>query len=170
MKWFGAIIIISTTTWFGFDLSKKLRQRKQQIRAIIQFIQILEAEMSYSSFPLQHIFENVSRKVDEPINQFYRQLSERLKGIVSDFTFIWEEELLWLMKNSALKASEQEILKQFGQQLGQHTLNEQQKHIKLTLHYLQRQLEEAEEQKSRYETMMKSLGVLIGLFIVVLLF
>src|SRR5699024_1241512 len=114
--------------------------------------------------------ENVSRKVDEPINQFYRQLSERLKGIVSDFTFIWEEELLWLMKNSALKASEQEILKQFGQQLGQHTLNEQQKHTKLTLHYLQRQLEEAEEQKSRYETMMKSLGVLIGLFIVVLLF
>src|SRR5699024_10858694 len=105
MKWFGAIIIISTTTWFGFDLSKKLRQRKQQIRAIIKSIQILEAEMSYSSFPLQHIFENVSRKVDEPINQFYRQLSERLKGIVSDFTFIWEEELLWLMKNSALKAS-----------------------------------------------------------------
>ena len=74
------------------------------------------------------------------------------------------------MKRSALKPSDQEILAQFGRNLGQHTLTQQQKHIQLTIQYLQRQLEEAEEQKKRYESMTKSIGVLIGLFIVILLF
>lgn len=170
MKWLGAILLITMTTWFGFDLSKRLGERKQQIRSFIQSIQMLEAEMTYSALALQQIFENISKRMDHPINLFYERLSNRLKGIVSDFLIVWDEELTWLMKNSSLKASEQEILKQFGRHLGQHTLVQQQKHIKLTLHYLQRQLEEAEDQKKRYETMMKSLGVLIGLFIVILLF
>ncbi len=170
MKWLGAIILISTTTWFGFDLSKKLKERTTQIRTVIQSLQILEAEMSYSYSSLKQIFQKISRKIDSPVDSFYRNLAERLNEVVSDFVMIWDEELERFTKRSALKTSDVEILTQFGRNLGQHTLRQQQKHIQLTLHYLQRQLDEAEELKKRYETMMKSLGILIGLFIVIILF
>lgn len=170
MKWLGAMMLISTTTWLGFDLSKKFKDRTTQLRTLMQSLQILEAEMSYSYASLQQIFKNISRKVDTPIQTFYERLADRLNDVVSDFIIIWNEELTFFMKRSALKPSDQEILAQFGRNLGQHTLTQQQKHIQLTIQYLQLQLEEAEEQKKRYESMTKSIGVLIGLFIVILLF
>ena len=72
--------------------------------------------------------------------------------LLSDFIIIWNEELTFFMKRSALKPSDQEILAQFGRNLGQHTLTQQQKHIQLALSHLESQLEEAEEQKnSKYD-------------------
>ena len=74
MKWLGAIILISTTTWFGFDLSKKLKERTTQIRTVIQSLQILEAEMSYSYSSLKQIFQTISRKIDSPVDSFTETL------------------------------------------------------------------------------------------------
>lgn len=170
MKWIGAIIFICMTTFLGFDFSKRLNERTKQIRTLIQSLQLFEAEMSYSSFTLREIFLNISKKIDGPLSDFYKKLSERLNDYVDDFITIWDEELIECMKNTSLKDNEKEILQQFGRNIGQHTFIQQQKHIKLTIHYLQLQLEEAETQRQRYGTMTKSLGVLIGLFIVILLF
>lgn len=170
MKWIGALLFISMTTWIGFDLSKKLAERPKQIRQFIQSLQMLEAEMDYSQLPLQHTFHTISKKTAYPINLFYERLSTKLLDVVTDFVLIWDEALLALMEIAALKKNEQEIMKQFGRNLGQHTFHQQQKHITLAIHHLERELEEAIEQRKKYEKMMKSLGVLIGLFIVLLLF
>lgn len=170
MKWIGALLLISTTSWMGFDMSKKLTDRPKQIRQLIQSLQIMEAEMGYSQLTLQYTFKTISGKIGYPINVFYEKLAEKLLGTVSDFITIWDDELAHLMEISALSKQEEEILKQFGRNLGRHTFQQQQKHITLTIQHLERELDEAIDQKRKYEKMMKSLGVLIGLFIVVLIF
>ena len=170
MKWFGAILLISTSTWIGFDMSRRLGERTKQIRQLILSLQMIEAEMVYSQLTLQQIFNTVSRKMTPPINTFYNELSQQLTGVVTNFLSLWDETLNRLMKVSALKSNEQEIMKQFGRNLGQHTFRQQQKHITLAIHHLQRELDEAIEQRKKYGKMMRNLGVLIGLFIVLLLF
>ena len=35
MKWLGALLLIGTTTWIGFDLSNRLGERTKQIRQFI---------------------------------------------------------------------------------------------------------------------------------------
>ena len=82
MKWLGAMMLGSTTTWLGFDLSKKFKDRTTQLRTLMQSLQILEAEMSYSYASLQQIFKNISRKVDTPIQTFYERLADRLNDVV----------------------------------------------------------------------------------------
>jgi len=170
MKWIGALLLVSATSWVGFDMSNRLGDRAKQIRQIILSLQMLEAEMTYSQATLQQIFESISKKTAYPIDTFYGQLSNRLTMVVTDFLAIWDEELDHLMEISSLKNNEYEIIKQFGRNLGKHTFIEQQKHIALTIHHLESELNEAIEQRGKYEKMMRSLGILFGLFIVLILF
>ena len=69
---------------------------------------------------------------------------------------------------TAFQQTEYEILQQFGETLGQHDRESQQKHIRLCITHLERE-EEAKALQLQYEKMIKSLGVLAGLLIVILL-
>lgn len=169
LKIIGALLFVTTSSWIGFDLSKQLSRRTIQIRQLIQSIQLLETEMSYSQLTLQQTFRIISKKIDPPIASFYKKLADDMDGIVTDFISVWDEAIIYLQQSSALKQRELDILKQFGRNIGQHTFIEQQKHIVLTIHHLQHELKEANDQRQQYEKMTKSLGVLIGILIVLLL-
>jgi len=169
MKVLGAVLFVSMTSWIGFDMSFQLSKRTKQIRQLIQSLHILEAEMSYSQSTLQQIFEVISGKIPYPIGYFYELLEEELQEVVPDFLDIWKQQLQHLKSISALKQNELDILEQFGRTLGQYTFIEQQKHIVLATQQLQSELEEAYEQQLKYGKVMKTLGVLIGILIVLLL-
>ena len=62
MKWFGALLLIATTTYIGFDMSNRLSERTKQIRQFILSLQMLEAEMEYSQLTLQQIFQTIGKK------------------------------------------------------------------------------------------------------------
>src|SRR5699024_67300 len=104
-------------------------------------------------------------KTTFPIATFYESLAKRLGEPVANFTVVWDEELAKLANNSTLKLEEINILQQFGKNIGNHTIEQQQKQIKLTIYYLQKQLDEAIEHKNKYDKTVKSISFLIGLFI-----
>lgn len=170
MKWIGALLCIAATSFIGFDLSRGLHQRSVQLRDLIHSLRLLEAEMAYSQMPLEMVFTAVSQKTRAPVSTFYSNLATQLSGIVSDFPRLWDKELKLLKSTAALQDSELNIMRQFGQSLGQHPFIQQQKQITLTVHHLERELEEANERRKKYEKMWRTLGVLTGLFIVLLLF
>lgn len=170
MKWAGALLCIAATSLIGFDMSRKLQMRSIQIRDLIHSLRLIEAEMAYSQMPLEMIFSAVSQKTREPVATFYATLATQLSGIVGDFPRLWDKELEALKVSAALQDSELTMMRQFGQSLGQHSFTQQQKQITLTMHHLERELEEANERRKKYEKMWRTLGVLTGLLIVLLLF
>ena len=169
MKWIGALLIISITTWIGFEWSNKLNKRPAQIRQFKNALQILEAEMLYSQLPLQAVFNTISKQIPEPIRSFFHELSKSMEANNIDLLNLWDEHINELLKRSSLGSNESEILKQFGRTLGQHDYIQQQKHIQLTTAHLDRELEDARDNQTRYGKTAKSLGFLCGLFIVLLL-
>lgn len=169
MKWLGVLIVIGTTTWLGFDISSKYRRRVVEIRQFILSLQMLENEMLYSHLPLREIFKNISVKLVAPTNIFYGNLAKEMDDAVADFNQIWKEKLTAYRQFSTLKSEEIDIINQFGNTLGQHTAVQQQKHIVLAIKYLENELTEAIENRIKYEKMFKSIGVLFGIFIVLLL-
>lgn len=133
-------------------------------------LQILEAEILYSQLSLKDAFHTIGKQTPYPINNFFEELAKRLDRQTTSLYSEWEEQVETLMENSCLRHNEKEILLQFGQTLGQHNFTQQQKHIALTIHHLNRELEEARVNQSKYSKMAKSLGILCGLFVVLLLF
>lgn len=165
------MLFISTTTFVGFYYSQLLHDRPKHIRYLKNTLQLLEAEMMYSKKPLQEVFRILSIQSPTPLQSLFKNLEQRMdhNDNNEDFYIIWAEEISKMKKKTALSTSVQDILMQFGKTLGQHDLIQQQKQIVLTQTHLQRELENAEEQAKTYGNMARSLGILSGVFIVLLL-
>lgn len=169
MKWMGALLIIGITTWIGYDISHHLNKRPKHIRQMKNALQILEAEILYSQLPLIDAFETIAHQVPRPIQSFFDSLVHKMKSPGFNLIEIWDECVEHLMKISSLGTNEAEVLKQFGRTLGQHDFHQQQKTIQLSISHLERELEEARDEQYKYSKMAKSLGLLSGIFIVLLL-
>lgn len=144
-------------------------KRPKHIRQLKNALQILEAEILYSQLPLQDAFDTISKQIPSPLKSFFESLALSMGEKHSDFHELWKESVSALKTDSCLGSNEIEILHQFGRTLGQHDFFQQQKQIQLTISHLNRELEEARDNQYKYSKMAKSLGILCGLFIVLLL-
>lgn len=169
MKWIGALLLLGTTTWVGFEWNQQLVNRPKHIRQLKHALQILEAEMLYSQLPLADAFATIAIRIPRPTKHFFERLTNHLSDHQMDLVAAWEKALKEYKKESSVGTNEIEILNQFGRTLGQHDFLQQQKHIHLTISHLDRELEDAKDNQHRYGKMAKSLGFLLGLFIVLLL-
>ncbi|KGX88848.1 stage III sporulation protein SpoIIIAB [Pontibacillus litoralis] len=169
MKWIGALLLLCATTWGGFEFAKRLKERPRQIRQLKNALQVLEAEILYGQSPVKEACEQVAKQIPVPLSLFFDAFSSALKKSNAPLHLVWEKQLQEYWSNSALGLGEKEIMKQFGQTLGQHDFVGQQKHIRLALSHLERELQEAEDEQQRYSKMVKSLGFLSGLLLILLL-
>ncbi|MGM8213476.1 stage III sporulation protein SpoIIIAB [Virgibacillus sp. W0430] len=169
MKWIGALLFIATSTWIGFEWSHHLHQRPKHIRQLKNALQVLEAEILYSHLPLHDAFQTIGKQIPHPTGELFQKLANgMIHSSRVDFGTLWNDQIEIYMNMSAIGSNEREILKQFGQTLGQHDFTQQQKHIHLTISHLNRELEEARDNQQRYGKMAKSIGFLCGLFIILL--
>ncbi|MBM7552327.1 stage III sporulation protein SpoIIIAB [Thalassobacillus pellis] len=169
MKWIGAILLLAATTWVGFEVARKFKQRPRQIRQWKHALQMLESEMVYGQTPLLEACAYLSKQLHEPTAWFFRSIAEAKSRSTSDFSQIWIDELDRHWAYTALENNEKEILKQFGQTLGQHDLLYQKKQVQLALSHLEMELEEAVGIYHQYNKTVKGLGFLTGLLLVLLL-
>ncbi|MCA1030696.1 stage III sporulation protein SpoAB [Bacillus timonensis] len=169
MKILGAVFILFASTWTGFEAAKQLSERPRQLRLLRTALQSLEAEIMYGHLPLHDATLHLSKQIPKPLNWFFESFSKRLQLGHHNVKEAWEESLKEVWKFTALKQGEMEVLKQFGETLGQHDRTSQQKHILLALTHLEREELEARDRQSRYEKMVKSLGLLSGLLLIILL-
>jgi stage III sporulation protein AB len=169
MKLIGAILILLTTTWAGFEAARMLHERPRQLRQLKAALQALEAEIMYAHTPLSEAALHISRQISLPLSKLFEQFAAKLQVGETSVHQAWEESLQDVWKATALKQGELEIMKQFGETLGQYDRLTQQKQIALALAHLEREEEDALERQARYEKMAKSLGVLTGLLLVILL-
>jgi stage III sporulation protein AB len=165
----GAIFIIIATTWAGFEAAKHLSARTRQLRQLKVALQSLEAEIMYGHTSLIVASQNISKQLPNPLSQLFETFAAKLIKGHTSVKGAWEESLEDVWRFTAFKQGEYEVLKQFGETLGQHDRISQQKHIKLALSHLEREEADAIDRQNRYERMMKSLGVLTGLLLVILL-
>lgn len=169
MKLLGAILIMVATTWTGLEIAKKLTERPRQLRQLKVALQSLEAEIMYGHTPLSEASVNLSKQIKKPLGWFFDRFAKRLQQGETSVSRAWAESLDDIFKMTAFGQGEYEVLRQFGETLGQHDREHQQKHIRLALSHLEREENDAREKQDRYEKMVKSLGFLSGLLIVILL-
>ncbi|GHI01015.1 stage III sporulation protein SpoIIIAB [Neobacillus kokaensis] len=170
VKLIGAVFIIVATTVIGFEASRHLSDRPQQLRSLRSALQSLEAEIMYGHTPLHEAARRLSAQLSKPLSNFFDSFAKKLTDTETTVNEAWETSLREVWKSTALKKGEFEIMKQFGETLGRHDRFSQQKHIMLTLSHLEREEANAIQAQMKYEKMVKSLGFLSGLLLIILLF
>ena len=169
IKLLGAVLIVFSTTWVGWDMAKRLVARPKQIRDIRAALQILEAEIMYGHMPLREAVLKLAKQIPAPISSGFTLFADNLNGENQTVTNAWRKSMEEMRKWTELEEKELEILLQFGETLGKHDRDTQQKQIQLTLTHLEREELMALDKQSKYDKMVKSLGFFSGLLIAILL-
>ncbi|MVP00165.1 stage III sporulation protein SpoIIIAB [Paenibacillus lutrae] len=171
VKLAGAALVLAAGAGFGFARARSYRRRPQQIRSMIQALQRLETEIVYGATPLPEAFRTLSRQSAEPFCGMFRQAAERLSEPKDDtLSTIWSEAVQGGWRRSSMKPAEMQIVLRLGQTLGLSDRTDQAKHLRLSVLQLQAEETNAAEEQKRYEAMWRSLGVLVGALIVILMY
>lgn len=163
------IIILAGSTSIGFLLSKGYSDRLNELKKLSNLINIFKNKIKFSRKPLGEIFEEVYLiEQNTKISEIFLKTSRKIKD--NNVNEAWNEAVLETSSFLNLKSEDIELIKSFGKMLGKTDIDGQVSEINQFLSLLEGQIVIAEEEKNKNSKMYKSLGTIVGLGIVIVLF
>lgn len=159
------IIIFSTSSAIGIVISKKYSNRVQNLKEIKSALNIFETKIKFTYEPIPEIFKEISQNTYKSVSEVFEAASNKMKEMSAGDA--WNEAI----DNSNIEITKEDknVLKGLSKLLGKTNIEGQISEIKLTTKFLDKQIETAERQKEKNEKLYKTLGMTIGLAIVILL-
>jgi stage III sporulation protein AB len=171
MKLIGAVLVLFAATILGFYKASLYAQRSKQIRHLIQALQRLETEIVFGLTPLEEAFLRLGNQLPKPIADFFSHAGLTLRQASGQpASEIWRQTVEQHWKWTAMKNGEKDILLGLASTLGRTDRDDQVKHLRLAVSQLQAEEFQAQDEQRRYESMWKSLGVLMGALVVILMY
>ena len=163
------ILVITGSTSIGFLLSKKYVDRVIELKKISNLINILKNKIRFTHKPLIEALEEIGN-IDktERISNIFLKTSKKIKDkkVVDAWNEAIDEERFFLeLTNEDIK-----LIRQFGVMLGKEDLEGELSKIEEFNVLLEAEIKKAEEESTKNQKMYKSLGTIIGLAIVIILF
>lgn len=153
----------------GLTRSLNLRKRLELLNEFRRVLILLSGEIRYIHSPIPEAFSRVGKKVAEPYRSFLLAVAARLEG--EDKRPLGEvfEENRGFFDGTALTKEDRERILELGRQIGYLDLTMQLKTLELCRETLEDAIKKAAADYGEKAKMYRYLGVLAGLFLVVLL-
>lgn len=169
-KLIGSILIIFACTGYGFSKGREYKKHIDELEELRRIATMFETETSYSRLPIAELSSRISKKVKEPYKAWLIRLSISLhRESQETLAYIWEREASVLLENLSLTQEEKNDLKTLGIQIGNYNIQMQENAFR----WYARQIEERQikltKEVSEKQRLCNSLGVLTGIFLVILL-
>lgn len=165
----GVVLVIASSTGIGFSYSFRLGRRLEQLRQLQRMTMFLKGEISYGNAALPEALSSIGRKLEDPVGPFLKQAASRLREYPDkSFRQVFQEEVQKNLKQSALSAKDKEALMQMGAFLGYLDKDMQLGNLELYLRELDREIQAAAECVPGKQRLYRSLGILGGMFLVLL--
>lgn len=163
------ILILMGSTSIGFLLSKCCSDRLKELKSLANMINIFQNKIKFTHKPLAEIFKEVALiRKDTHFSEIFIKTSQKLKNKSAQLAWneaISEGEFFLNLKNEDLN-----LIRTFGNMLGKTDVEGQISEINQFAILLNGQIEKAKEEEGKNSKMYKSLGTIVGLGIVILLF
>ena len=161
--------IVAGSTSIGFILSKGYSDRLEELNAFNTLVNILQNTIKFTKLPISDVFEQIGNiTIKTRVKNIFINCSEKLKDMSLENAWkrAIDEEIYYLnMKNEDF-----DVIETLGNTLGKTDINGQMSELNQFKERLNIQIKQAEDEKRKNSKMFKSLGTIVGLVIVVLLF
>ncbi|MBO5394387.1 MAG: stage III sporulation protein AB [Clostridia bacterium] len=163
MKILLIVVLFFASLFVGYAFSKKYRKRQQFFEAFVMLCQKFDVEINFSKERIKNIFLNLDESH-----------KARLLGIDRNYISFLDQEAelskeLLFKSISFLKEEEKDLLFIFFKSLGRSDLESQSKEIKNYLTRFEGLTQSAQQDNKKYGSLSVKLGLIVGLFIVILL-
>ncbi|MCM3784120.1 stage III sporulation protein SpoIIIAB [Neobacillus mesonae] len=170
LKLIGSVLILLSGLLAGFYQANLFASRPKQIRELTLMLQRLLTEINYSYRPLAEALDKIGQQASEPLGRLFISAADCMsssQGLSAQESFQYAINKNW--SRTAMKTPEKEAIRQLSYSLGTSDREEQNKHITLAIQQLTHEEAAARSDQMKYEKMSRSLGLLVGALIVILI-
>ena len=164
-KLFLLALIIGASSAIGILFSKKYANREKEIKEIKTALNMFATKIKFTYEPIPNLFMEISNKVGGNVGEIFQRAALNMKEQTAGNS--WNNALEEVNHN--LVKEDVAILKNLSRLLGQTDLEGQISEIEVVNRFLTSQLENAEEERRKNEKMYRTLGVVTGLTIAIIL-
>lgn len=167
MKIIGTVLIEIGAAGYGFWLAAQYGMRLRVLEQLRQMIFLLKGQILYANAPLGEAFETVGRRTEGALAELFLNSAKRIQLQQGEsFAKIWREEV---EKTFSIEKADRQMVVSLGEHLGFLDRQMQERTILLYLEQLDLKLEELRSHKQERCRLYRSLGVMGGLFVAILL-
>ena len=160
------ILIFFLSSAIGIMIAKVYENRVKELKEFKNVLNIMKTKMKFTYEPLEEIFKEISSNNSTKIEKIFGKMSNQiLYGQVKN---VWEDCIQ--EADISINQEDKDVLKKLGKLLGQTDVEGQVSEIDVTQSFLDVQIEKAEEEKKKNQKMYKTLGIVVGLVFVIILF
>lgn len=154
----------------GFWKSRQCAGRIHQLRELMRIVVFLKGEIAFARTTLPEALERISEKTELPFSACLKMIAERMKKCSGEeFSHILERTFRETLENTYLEREDKEEFYQAARNLG---YLDKEMQIHLLESYLREQEEKVEmltEELPGKRKLCRSMGILGGAFLVILL-
>lgn len=158
-------LVFCVSTYIGIMISNRYKRRTEQLCEMKRALNYFQAKIEYTYEPLQEIFFEISNNVNQGVGNIFKVAGVNMQE--KSAKEAWEYSID--IAQTDFNNEDINVIKDFGKTLGQTDLQGQLSKTKLTLEFLDKQIKDAQEEESKNKKLYKTLGVLTGAGLVVIL-
>lgn len=163
-KVIGSIIVIVTCTAFGFEKSKEIQLHLDSLGELKKLFTLLRSEIQYTKAPFEEVFLKLSKKTSGIYREWLIYISQKLqKREEESLHEVWITAIYKYLGDCKLTKDELEELCNVGKTLGYiETMD-------LYLTQLDFSIETTREELKSKKKLYQSMGIMCGIFLVIVL-
>lgn len=159
------IAIFTSSSYVGILFSRKYSNRVNELKDFKNAFNIFKTKLKYTYAPLDEIFMDISKSIRSVVGITFLDICNNMK--IQDATESFNNAID--IANLNLTVEDKETIKNLSKLLGKTDMEGQLSQIDLCLSFLNVQIEKAEKEREKNEKLYKTLGIITGLGIVIVL-
>ena len=159
------MFIFLSTSLIGTLISKRYINRVNELKEFKNALNIFKTKIRYTYEPIPEIFKEISLNVNSNISNVFKVASDKMKYCSAGQA--WSLSLK--LDNLSINSEDRIALNNLSKLLGETDLDGQLSQIEMTSNFLDKQIDDAEKERNKCEKMYRSLGMIIGIAIVIIL-
>lgn len=164
LKIIGSIFILAACTGIGFSKSNEMQCHLNELEELKKLFYLLKSELQYTRAPFAEVFEKIGYKTCEPYQTWLHDLCKKLnEKSGSMFWKMWCQSIEENLNDCRLKEDELDELKNVGKNL------EYIESLNLYIEQMEYKIKNTRESYRSKRKLCQSLGIMGGIFLVILL-
>lgn len=170
LRIFASGIVLLGCAYLGLLFAASYKKRVMQLAEFENALIQLEFDIDFLNIPLADSLKKIERNCEKGVKDVFAYIRERIEtDRCINMQSLWKRALSKFKEELFLSDDDKKILIDFSKNLGSGDRINEKNNIKLTLARLGIVGEEAREIAARNSKMCRGLGLLAGIFIVIVL-
>lgn len=171
LKITGAVLLIFASSMYGFQLSNCYLKRIDNLKELKKCIILLDGELKYNNTPLRMAMKKIASRNQSVYSPFFDNVASLMENNMSmDVSKAWEDSINQIIDEKyCLNKGDLEKLNQFGKTMGNLDSESRKSAFEGYMFEIDMDVEEVLEDKDNKVKLFRTLGVMAGLFITVLI-